>query len=128
MEILFRQKYVDFYRSIALNLSKLRSNEVEFLDSSSSQSFVSSSLRPVIQPMLKKPNASSMKSVVHHRLVSPNISSHYFSFVLVEDNSREIIQSACRSIGSIKDNEFDVRFNPDLFQPHVLLSQTVRTE
>ena len=24
-----RQKYVDFYRSIALNLSKLRSNEVE---------------------------------------------------------------------------------------------------
>lgn len=46
----------------------------------------------------------------------------------MEDNSREIIQSACRSIGSIKDNEFDVRFNPDLFQPHVTLSQTVRIE
>jgi hypothetical protein len=44
---------------------------------------------------------------------------------LVEDNSREIIQSACRSIGSVKDNEFDVRFNPDLFQPHVTLNQTV---
>jgi hypothetical protein len=46
----------------------------------------------------------------------------------VEDNSREIIQSACRSIGSVKDNEFDVRFNPDLFQPHVTLHQTVLTE
>jgi len=44
---------------------------------------------------------------------------------LVEDNSREIIQSACRSIGSVKDNEFDVRFNPDVFQPHVTLNQTV---
>ncbi len=43
----------------------------------------------------------------------------------MEDNSREIIQSACRSIGSVKDNEFDVRFNPDLFQPHVILNQTV---
>ena len=28
MNRLSRQKYVDFYRSIALNLSKLRSNEV----------------------------------------------------------------------------------------------------
>ena len=46
--------------------------------------------------------------------------------ILVEDNSREIIQSACRSVGSVKDNEFDVRFNPDLFQPHVSLNQTVR--
>lgn len=46
--------------------------------------------------------------------------------ILVEDNSREIIQSACRSIGSVKDNEFDVRFNPDVFQPHVTLNQTVR--
>ena len=42
-------------------------------------------------------------------------------YLLVEDNSREIIQSACRSIGSVKDNEFDVRFNPDLFQPLVTL-------
>jgi hypothetical protein len=50
---------------------------------------------------------------------------NYFIHVLVEDNSREIIQSACRSIGSVKDNEFDVRFNPDLFQPHVILNQTV---
>ncbi len=43
----------------------------------------------------------------------------------MEDNSREIIQSACRSIGSVKDNEFDVRFNPNLFQPHVTLNQMV---
>ena len=50
---------------------------------------------------------------------------NYSIRLLVEDNSREIIQSACRSIGSVKDNEFDVRFNPDLFQPHVTLNQTV---
>jgi hypothetical protein len=50
---------------------------------------------------------------------------YIYIYILVEDNSREIIQSACRSIGSVKDNEFDVRFNPDLFQPHVILNQTV---
>ncbi len=55
-------------------------------------------------------------------LLKINLNLYLF---LVEDNSREIIQSACRSIGSVKDNEFDVRFNPDLFQPHVTLNQTV---
>jgi hypothetical protein len=62
-----------------------------------------------------------MKLVVE----SINIINKLYIYVLVEDNSREIIQSACRSIGSVKDNEFDVRFNPDLFQPHVILNQTV---
>lgn len=52
--------------------------------------------------------------------------NEFFSYLIVEDNSREIIQSACRSIGSTKDNEFDVRFNPDLFQPHVTLNQSVK--
>ncbi|UJR33486.1 hypothetical protein I4U23_020931 [Adineta vaga] len=86
------QKYVDFYRSIALNLSKLRSTETAANDST------------------EQTNVEEVKRIVND--------------IAVEDNSREIIQSACRSIGSMKDNEFDVRFNPDLFQPHVTLHQT----
>ncbi|CAF3862709.1 unnamed protein product, partial [Rotaria sordida] len=86
------QKYVDFYRSIALNLSKLRSNE-----STSNET-------------TERTNVEEAKRIVNE--------------ISVEDNSREIIQSACRSIGSVKDNEFDVRFNPDLFQPYVTLNQT----
>ena len=76
-----------------------------------------------MQQMSKKRNELLMKSVVNSKFLSKQ---RFSLFVSVEDNSREIIQSACRSIGSIKDNEFDVRFNPDLFQPHVALSQTVR--
>ncbi|CAF4107604.1 unnamed protein product [Rotaria sp. Silwood2] len=86
------QKYVDFYRSIALNLSKLRSNEA------------------LSNETTERTNVEEAKRIVNE--------------ISVEDNSREIIQSACRSIGSVKDNEFDVRFNPDLFQPHVTLNQT----
>jgi hypothetical protein len=67
-----------------------------------------------------------MKSAVDSSAVVERCSS-MFVRRLVEDNSREIIQSACRSIGSVKDNEFDVRFNPDLFQPHVTLEQSVET-
>ncbi|XP_019646711.1 PREDICTED: clustered mitochondria protein homolog isoform X1 [Branchiostoma belcheri] len=33
--------------------------------------------------------------------------------------SREVINAACRAIGSLSDSEFDVRFNPDVFSPGV---------
>ncbi|CAF4258898.1 unnamed protein product [Rotaria sp. Silwood2] len=93
IDAFIEQKYVDFYRSIALNLSKLRSTESSTANDTTQQT-----------------NVEEAKRIVNE--------------ISVEDNSREIIQSACRSIGSVKDNEFDVRFNPDLFQPHVTLSQT----
>jgi len=92
IDAFIEQKYVDFYRSIALNLSKLRSTETTSTNGTTEQS-----------------------SVEEAKRIANDIT---------EDNSREIVQSACRSIGSVKDNEFDVRFNPDVFQPHVLLNQT----
>ncbi|CAF3343891.1 unnamed protein product [Rotaria sp. Silwood1] len=93
IDAFIEQKYVDFYRSIALNLSKLRSTESSTANDTTQQT-----------------NVEEAKRIVNE--------------ISVEDNSREIIQSACRSIGSVKDNEFDVRFNPDLFQPHVTLNQS----
>ncbi|CAF3393139.1 unnamed protein product [Rotaria socialis] len=93
IDAFIEQKYVDFYRSIALNLSKLRSTESSTANDTTQQT-----------------NVEEVKRIVNE--------------ISVEDNSREIIQSACRAIGSVKDNEFDVRFNPDLFQPHVTLNQT----
>lgn len=68
---LSRQKYVDFYRSIALNLSKLRSTEVNSKSSTNRieqrLSFLFSSQQPMIpvnEPMSKKQNVSSMTSLV----------------------------------------------------------------
>ncbi|XP_054167940.1 clustered mitochondria protein homolog [Oppia nitens] len=35
------------------------------------------------------------------------------------DSTKEIIKKAAQAVGSLKDNEFDIRFNPDVFSPGV---------
>jgi protein TIF31 len=36
-----------------------------------------------------------------------------------EESMREIVKNAARAVGSISDVEFDLTFNPDVFQDHV---------
>ncbi|CAF1058898.1 unnamed protein product, partial [Didymodactylos carnosus] len=111
IDAFIEQKYVDFYRSIALNLSKLRTSEV---NDGKYQHLIGSPF----EVFLTNDTSSEQRNNVEKakRIVNE---------ISVEDNSREIILSACRSIGSVKENEFDVRFNSDLFQPHVTLNQTL---
>lgn len=44
--------------------------------------------------------------------------------VSVEENSRTIMKKAARAVDSLSDTEFNISFNPDLFQPHVAHAQT----
>ncbi|OTF72881.1 KIAA0664-like protein, partial [Euroglyphus maynei] len=37
-----------------------------------------------------------------------------------QHNTKEIIRKAANDVGSLSDNEFDVRFNPDIFSPGVI--------
>ncbi|XP_008120855.2 clustered mitochondria protein homolog isoform X1 [Anolis carolinensis] len=37
----------------------------------------------------------------------------------VDPKSREVIQNACKAVGSISSTSFDIRFNPDIFSPGV---------
>ncbi|XP_048374702.1 clustered mitochondria protein homolog isoform X2 [Sphaerodactylus townsendi] len=37
----------------------------------------------------------------------------------VDPKSREVIQNACKAVGSISNMSFDIRFNPDIFSPGV---------
>ncbi|KAG8122722.1 hypothetical protein E2320_018240 [Naja naja] len=37
----------------------------------------------------------------------------------VDPKSREVIQNACKAVGSISNTSFDIRFNPDIFSPAV---------
>ncbi|XP_078535441.1 clustered mitochondria protein homolog isoform X4 [Lissotriton helveticus] len=37
----------------------------------------------------------------------------------VDPKSREVIQNACKAVGSISETSFDIRFNPDIFSPGV---------
>jgi hypothetical protein len=36
-----------------------------------------------------------------------------------EESTREIVAAAARAVGSLGDLEFDITFNPDVFQDHV---------
>lgn len=37
----------------------------------------------------------------------------------MEESTKQIVKKAAQAIGSLKDTEFDVRFNPDVFSPGV---------
>lgn len=47
--------------------------------------------------------------------------------ILVEENTtgKAIIENACKHVNSWKITEFDIRFNPNLFQPIVRLADSV---
>jgi protein TIF31 len=37
----------------------------------------------------------------------------------VEESTKEIVRKAAAAVGSLKETEFDVRFNPDVYSPSV---------
>lgn len=37
------------------------------------------------------------------------------SYFLVAESTRDIVKAAAKSVGSLKEAEFDIRFNPDVF-------------
>jgi protein TIF31 len=37
----------------------------------------------------------------------------------VEESTREIVRKAALAVGSLKETEFDIRFNPDVYSPGV---------
>nr|CAH7748418.1 unnamed protein product [Callosobruchus chinensis] len=40
-------------------------------------------------------------------------------FVLVEESTKNIVKTAAMAVGSLKDTEFDIRFNPDVYSPGI---------
>ena len=39
--------------------------------------------------------------------------------LMSKENSKDVVAAACREVGSIKTDEFEMRFNPDVLQPLV---------
>lgn len=37
----------------------------------------------------------------------------------MEESTKEVVRSAAAAVGSLREAEFDVRFNPDVFSPGV---------
>lgn len=38
---------------------------------------------------------------------------------VVEESTKDVVRKAAQAVGSLKETEFDVRFNPDVFSPGV---------
>lgn len=38
----------------------------------------------------------------------------------MEESTKEIVKKAALAVGSLKETEFDIRFNPDVFSPGVM--------
>lgn len=37
----------------------------------------------------------------------------------VEESTKNIVKTACAAVGSLKESEFDIRFNPDVYSPGI---------
>lgn len=48
-----------------------------------------------------------------------------FCFFLVEESTKNIVKTACIAVGSLKETEFDIRFNPDVYSPGIRHSETL---
>ncbi|XP_028563359.2 clustered mitochondria protein homolog isoform X1 [Podarcis muralis] len=46
----------------------------------------------------------------------------------VDPKSREVIQNACKAVGSISNTSFDIRFNPDIFSPGVRFPESSKEQ
>lgn len=46
----------------------------------------------------------------------------------VDPKSREVIQNACKAVGSISSTSFDIRFNPDIFSPGVRFPESSKEQ
>lgn len=47
-----------------------------------------------------------------------SILAHHFLFI-VEESTKNIVKTASMAVGSLKDTEFDIRFNPDVYSPGI---------
>lgn len=41
----------------------------------------------------------------------------------MEESTKNIMKAAALAVGSLKENEFDIRFNPDVYSPGIRLCE-----
>lgn len=51
------------------------------------------------------------------------VDKSFVDSLMTKENSKEVVRTACRLVGSLSEEEFEVRFNTDVFQPHVRHAQ-----
>lgn len=52
-------------------------------------------------------------------LYSPYRAFSKHIFFAVEESTKNIVKTAAMAVGSLKETEFDIRFNPDVYSPGI---------
>merc|ERR1719187_2376317 len=82
-------------------------------------------LEPVKQIEVKKDEGSEKESEMEEDEAKRIVESMTDSITCgekkdVEDSTKQIVKKAALAVGSLKETEFDIRFNPDVFSPGVV--------
>ncbi|EDV98237.1 GH22778 [Drosophila grimshawi] len=132
LEAFIEDRYVTFIRIAAAHLQRLNAKKQADKDLPEEQS----TEKPTEQsaekdPMEKeqdkekekdkeaKPNTSSTETKSAEAMVNAIREAQSNVAVSNEVQAAEVVKRACATVGSLKEKEFDFRFNPDVFSPGI---------
>lgn len=119
-------RYIRFIRSAAYNLQKICANKKQ--NETENESKDSNAETKAIENATNDDdvkengeNENNNKSIVNAELTKKLMSSFSGDATANEkeasDSSKRVVREACANMGSLKESEFDIRFNPDVFSP-----------
>ncbi|XP_054737292.1 protein clueless [Anastrepha obliqua] len=116
LEAFIEERYVTFIRSAAQHLQNFNSQKAAVENNNE----LSSEENKVEQPANENQKAisagSSTNDIMVHALDAIK-EAQYNVATTDETQAGDVVRHACAAVGSLKEQEFDFRFNPDVFSP-----------
>lgn len=114
LEAFIEDRYVTFIRSAAQHLQNFNSQKATVENNNDIDSKV---LQPEEHSQLAIKSKKKANDVMSQAL--DVIKEAQFKVVSDETQAADVVKHACAAVGSLKEQEFDFRFNPDVFSPGI---------
>ena len=105
VEAFVDHKYIEFVRHAALQIQQLTANQAKTAADEASSSSDLEKAKELIKQLTTAETEAAAATAADTETA----------------NNARVIEDACRHVGSWKSTEFDIRFHPNLYQPHVKL-------
>eukprot|EP00095_Tigriopus_kingsejongensis_P007062 maker-scaffold1121_size61474-snap-gene-0.19 protein:Tk07062 transcript:maker-scaffold1121_size61474-snap-gene-0.19-mRNA-1 annotation:"eukaryotic translation initiation factor 3" len=116
-------RYMMFIKYAAVQLQKLGlKKQIDFLSQKNDgQSAIEDSKSPKEEDEKEDSNKTTKIEDTEAKKIVESITDSITSGEKrkIEDSTKEIVKKAAKAVGSLKDSEFDLRFNPDVFSSSV---------
>ncbi|CAG2106044.1 unnamed protein product [Medioppia subpectinata] len=111
-----QQKGLRNLREQEIKFKAIENNDIEMIDSES-KGVINDEYKENQNPIQMNENEDkSEEEAENYKKIVESFTTGEKSDI---DSTKEIVRKAAQSVGSLKDNEFDIRFNPDVFSPGV---------